>query len=128
MASRVGVYLVTFGAVEVRCFTQWPCAEGDGLFVCLPGFLHVEIKVYLLRLPVRPVGRNVLRSVLNAYPPLPIGIDDTVEGLVLEHVPAEHPCPEGTFGVQICGVEDNHTTHDPHAVDSRRFPVPASDA
>ena len=51
---------------------------------------------------------------LAPHTPLPFGVDDRVEAVILEDVPAQDPRPEGTLGVQVGCVEDHHGSHEFH--------------
>lgn len=111
----IRVHLVALGRIEVGSGLEQPSAKPHGLFVCRPEILHVQIKVHLLLgVSVRPIGRDVIGSQLNANSPRSVGVDNTVEGVVFEDVTTQHAGPELAFGRQISGVENNDLAHHSH--------------
>src|SRR5215467_2436248 len=88
MSGRVRVHLVAFGGIEIRRWLEQPGTEGDCFVVRGSRVVDVEVEMYLLGSPVRPVGRNMVRRQLHADPPLSSGVDDAVPIVVLEDVPA----------------------------------------
>jgi hypothetical protein len=60
--GRVGVDLVALVAVQIgRCLQQL-CAEGDRFVVRSAWIFNVQIEVHLLRVAVRPLRRDMVRS------------------------------------------------------------------
>lgn len=70
----------------------------------------------LLRVPVRPLRRNMVRRQLHAYPPLTGGVDDRVPAVVLENMPIQHAGPERALRLQVGRVEHDNLTNDVHPV------------
>jgi hypothetical protein len=99
MPGRVCVHLVALGGIEIRSWLEQSGTEGDCLFVCGSRIVHVEVEMYLLGGPMRPVGRNMVRRQLHADPPFSSGVDDAVPIIVLEDVHAENACPERALGM-----------------------------
>jgi hypothetical protein len=115
VSGRVGVYLVTLFGIQIRRWLEQSGAQRDRLFVRSSWFVDVEIEMHLLlRDPVRPVGRHMVRCKLHANPPLTNGVDDAMPRLVLEDMAAENPSPERALGLQVDRVEHDHVTHHLH--------------
>jgi len=83
----------SFG-VEVRSWLEQSGTRPDCRFVRSSGAFDVQVEMVLLGRPIRPFGRNVAGRELHADAPLARGIDDGVETVVFEDVPAEDSSPE----------------------------------
>src|SRR5207249_2943937 len=113
VSCRIGVHLVALLGVEVGRLEQ-SGAEPDRRFVRSSWIFDMKVEMYLLRSPIRPVGRNVVRRQLHADVPLTGGIDDAVKAVVSKDLPAEDLGPEGALSIHIGGVEHDYVTHQLH--------------
>lgn len=113
VASGVGVYLVALLGLEVGWLKQ-PGAEPDRCVVGSSRIFDVEVEVHLLRSPIRPFGRNVVRGQLHTDIPLAGGTDDRMKAVVCKDVPAEDPGPESALGIQIGSIEHDDVTDHVH--------------
>ncbi len=74
-----------------------------------------QVDMDLLRRPVGPVGRNMVRRELNAEPPLAVHHHAVPTVIVVcNDRPAQQSSPEGTDGVQVGCVEDDDRSRDLH--------------
>ena len=73
VARRVGVNLVALFGVQVACLKE-PRSQLKGGFVGRARILDVKVEVHLLRAPVRPLRRQVVRRQLHADMPFTRGI------------------------------------------------------
>lgn len=80
------------------------------------GVLHVQVEMDLLRVPVRPSRRDVLRRALDAHDPAAVPIDDVVPIAVREHPSSEHPGPESAFRLKVCCVEHHYLSDQFHVL------------
>lgn len=123
VTGRVGVHLVALFGVEVRSRPEQLGTQPDCLFMRSSAVFDVQVEMQLLGCSMRPLRRNVVGRELHADAPLASGVDDAVETVVFEDVPAEDSSPERALGMQVGRVEHDHLTHDVHEL---RL-VPASD-
>jgi hypothetical protein len=57
MPGRVRVHLIALVSIKIRSWLEQPGAEGDCLFVRDSQVVDVEVEMYLLGGPMRPVRR-----------------------------------------------------------------------
>ena len=114
MAGRVGVDLVPLDSCEVGGCLQQPGPERNGFGVRALRVVDVQIDVDLLRVPVRPIGRDMVGCELHADHPLVVGIEDAVKRVVGEHLAVEHARPEGAFSREVRRVEHDNVSHEVH--------------
>jgi hypothetical protein len=123
VASRVGEHLVTLSRRQVVNVLQYSGPERDGLGVCVGGVVDVQIEVDLLRVAVRPIGRNMVGRELYADHPVPIAVKDTVPPVVAKHPPGKHAGPEGALGGQVRRIENNDLSDELHVQILDRAPI-----
>lgn len=70
--------------------------------------------MYLLKSPIRPLRRNVVRHNLHADVPLAGGTDEAAKTVVPKDVRVEHASPEPALSIQIGGVEHDHLAYHVH--------------
>ena len=63
--------------------------------------VHVQVEVHLLRVSVRPVGRNIVGFQLHARSAHSPAASVTLCQFVLEDVPAENASPKRALGMQV---------------------------
>lgn len=98
MAGRIGVHAVPSVGFGIRCILEESCAEVDGATMRCSWIGHVEVDVDLLRLPVRPIRRNVVWCTLYADEPIPLIVYDAVELRVLvDDTPVQQGRPESAL-------------------------------
>lgn len=107
VAGWIGVDLMTFFGVKIRRGPEQTCTEGHDLIVRPTDVIDVEVEVDLLLLgAVRPLWCDVVRGPLDSDAPLPGGVNDTVEVvIVVDDVPADDTGPESTLGRGVGGVQ-----------------------
>jgi hypothetical protein len=123
MTGRVGVHLEV---VSLGRAASWPEHAGtQAHHVVVRGLevLHPQVEMDLLRwCAVRPVRRDVVWHVL--HPDARFSIDHHhVPVIVTVDLTAEHPGPERTLGLDVCGVEGNDLIPDVHVANVPHTPI-----
>jgi hypothetical protein len=112
--GRVGVDLVPLAGGEIVGGVQQSGTERHGLGVGRHRVVDVQIEVDLLRVPVRPFGRDVVGGELDAdHPPIP-WVDHAVPVVFGDHAPTEQARPERALGPEVRGIEHDHRSPDVH--------------
>ena len=115
MTCRIGVHAVPSFGVGIRCVLEESCAEVHGAAMRRCWIGDVEIDVNLLRLPIGPIRRDVVRCMLHADEPVPLAVNDAVElRIPIDHEPVQHGSPECAFGCHVCCIEDDDVTNTVH--------------
>lgn len=118
VAGGVGIDLTALVGGEVAGL-QEPRSGGHGSFMRRVGVCGVQVEVDLLRCTVGPLRRLVVRGELDSEPPLPIGVDDAVESVVIvDDVTVQERGPEGALSSDVSSIEDNHRSNKVHELDA----------
>jgi hypothetical protein len=91
------------------------------------GQAHPQVEVDLLRRPIRPLRRDVVRCELDPHPRFTVDEDHVPVVLSVDRA-AEHPSPESTLDGQVGRVEDHNLVVDPHGGHrfTRSAPLPVA--
>lgn len=101
------------------CRLEQPCAQRHHLFVGCMNVVDPQVEMDLLRIPVGPLGRNMIRRKLDAHPglafyehhvPIVFGVDGAPEESGLEAAPR----------AQVGRVEHNDLVVDSHTSSFQR--------
>jgi hypothetical protein len=114
MSSGVGVCLVTFVGIEVRCRPEQSGPESHRCLVHHPRILDVVIEVDLLRATVRPVRGTWFGASCTPIRHSPAESMTLCQTLVLDDAPLEDPCPECALRMEVRCVEHDDLTHHSH--------------
>ena len=91
------------------------CAPRHRFFVSCADVVDPKVEVDLLRVPMRPLGRTVIRRELDPHPWLTFD-DDHVPVVLSVHCATEEPGPKAALGGQIRGLENDDLMLDSHRV------------
>jgi hypothetical protein len=80
-----------------------------------PDVIDEQVEMNLLRSPIGPVRRNVTGRELNGKPRFAVDVDIVPIVLRVDRATQQFG-PEGTFGGQVSGVEDDDLPSNFHAV------------
>lgn len=106
MPSRVGVHLEPFRRGGILTSLQLFGSQSRDLIMGSGEIIHIEIEVDLLRRPVGPIRRNMVRCQL--YPHFGLTVDDhRVPVVIRVDGTAQHTGPERTHSSQVGRVEDD---------------------
>jgi hypothetical protein len=114
VAGRVGVHLEVISLGRATSGLKHTSTKLCHALVRSVEVLDPQIEMdLLLRCPVRPVRRDVVRCVL--HPNAWFAVDDHhVPTIVTVDLAAECPSPERTLGFDVCGIESDDLISDSH--------------
>jgi hypothetical protein len=115
MPGGVRVDLVSLGRLDVIGGLEQPGPQRDDLVVGGPDVVDEQVEVDLLRGPVGPVRRFVPGRELNGQPRFAVDVDVVPIVLGVDRA-TQQLGPEGTFGGQVGGVEDDDLPSNFHFV------------
>jgi hypothetical protein len=117
MSSWISEDMVPMVASRIILGQQRPSADGAGPSEARLHIRHMEVQMDLLRVPVGPLRRTMLRRVLHTDHPLTRMIDHTVEGVVfVNDAPTEQPRPKRAHLADVSGVQHNDVSHQIHKI------------
>jgi hypothetical protein len=122
MTGRIRIDLKVVGFLGFGCRLEQLCTPRHRFFVSCIDVVDPKVEVDLLRVPMRPLGRDVVRRELD--PNTRLTVDEHHVPVVLSvHCATEEPGPKAALGGQIRGVEDDDLMVDSHRVILARSPA-----